>query len=73
MAWLRAGAGIGVIHDFVLPDASDLVPILSEKMRLTRSFWLIRHADDTRVSRLNRFAEALTGAMRAEMQVRCRA
>ena len=73
VAWLRAGAGIGVIHDFVLPDASDLVPILSEKMRLTRSFWLIRHADDTRVSRLNRFAEALTVAMRAEMQVRCRA
>ncbi len=73
VAWLRAGAGVGVIHDFVLPDAPDLVPILSDRLSLTRAFWLIRHADDARVRRLNRFAEALAAAMRTEMQARCHA
>lgn len=67
LAWLRAGAGIGVIHKFVLPDMPDLAPILPESLSLERSFWLVRHADDTRIERLNRFAEALTKTMRAEV------
>jgi hypothetical protein len=46
-------------------------PICSESCRddisLTRSFWLIRHADDARVPRLTRFAEDLVRLCRAEM------
>ncbi|MXQ07679.1 LysR family transcriptional regulator [Alphaproteobacteria bacterium GH1-50] len=73
IAWLRAGAGVGVIHDFALPDAPGLDRVLPEDFRLTRAFWLIRHADDARVARLNRFAEALTEEMRAEIAERARA
>jgi DNA-binding transcriptional LysR family regulator len=64
---LRAGAGVGVVHDFAMPDAPELVPILKEEMTLTRAFWLIRHDDDARVERLNRFAAALAEGLRAEM------
>ena len=65
--FLRAGAGVGVVHDFALPSAPDLTRILPQTISLTRAFWLIRHADDARVTRLNRFAEALVRESRAEM------
>ena len=73
LGWLRAGAGIGVVHDFVLPDAPELRPILADRMHLRRAFWLIRHADDARVERLNRFAAALADGLRHEMAARARA
>jgi DNA-binding transcriptional LysR family regulator len=65
--FLRVGAGVGVVHDFALPAAPDLERILPHEISLTRSFWLIRHADDARVARLNRFAEDLVRLSRAEM------
>jgi DNA-binding transcriptional LysR family regulator len=65
--FLRQGAGLGVVHDFALPAAPELQRVLPEQISLTRSFWLIRHADDARVPRLARFAEALLREARAEM------
>ena len=65
--FLRAGAGVGVVHDFALPAAPDLVRVIPDQISLTRAFWLIRHADDGRVARLNRFADQLVRRARAEM------
>ena len=65
--FLRQGAGLGVVHDFALPAAPELTRVLADQIRLTRSFWLIRHADDGRVARLTRFAEALIRESRNEM------
>src|SRR5690606_21388835 len=62
--WLRAGAGVAIVHDFSLPAAPDLVRVLPEALSLSRSFYLIRHADDRRVERLNRFAELLALGVR---------
>jgi DNA-binding transcriptional LysR family regulator len=66
LQWLRAGAGLGMVHAFVLPFAPELVPVLPD-VTLTRAFWLIRHADDTRSTRLDRFAEALIDGLKAEV------
>jgi DNA-binding transcriptional LysR family regulator len=66
--WLRHGAGVGVVHDFALPSAPELTRILTAEVSLTRAFWLIRHADDGRVARLNRFAELLALEIRKEVQ-----
>jgi len=65
--WLRHGAGLGVVHDFALPAAPELVRVIPDQISLQRAFWLIRHADDGRVQRLNRFAALLTGEIRVEM------
>lgn len=65
--FLRHGAGIGVVHDFALPAAPELMRVLPNQIHLTRTFWLIRHADDTRVTRMNRFADLLVRSARAEM------
>jgi hypothetical protein len=43
------------------------VRVLADQISLKRTFWLIRHADDGRVERLNRFATLLTAEARAEM------
>ncbi|MDW4548101.1 LysR family transcriptional regulator [Defluviimonas sp. D31] len=65
--WVRTGAGIAVVHDFALPAAPGLVKVLADKVSLTRSFYLIRHPDDRRVERLNRFAELLAQGVRREV------
>ena len=65
--WLRAGAGVGVVHDFALPTAPELIRVIPDQVALTRSFWLIRHADDGRVARLNRFADLLAQGLRREV------
>ncbi|MBC7480068.1 MAG: LysR family transcriptional regulator [Pseudorhodobacter sp.] len=65
--WLRHGAGLGVVHDFALPAAPELQRVIPGQISLERTFWLIRHADDGRVERLNRFASSLTTEFRAEM------
>ena len=65
--WLRHGAGLGVVHDFALPAAPELRRVIPDQISLRRAFWLIRHADDGRVERLNRFAALLVAGARAEM------
>ena len=66
--FLRHGAGVGVVHDFALPAAPELQRIIPDQIHLTRAFWLIRHADDGRVERLNRFAAQLMQEVKKEMQ-----
>lgn len=65
--WVRSGAGIGIVHDFAIPAYPGLQKILSDTVSLKRSFYLIRHADDRRVERLNLFAEILGTKFRKEI------
>lgn len=65
--WLRAGAGVAIVHAFAIPSAPEIVPVLKRDFALVRSFWLIRHQDDRRSERLNRFAEALAQGVRREV------
>ncbi|MCW1933522.1 LysR family transcriptional regulator [Pararhodobacter zhoushanensis] len=65
---IRQGAGVGVAHDFALPAAAGVRRVLTSDFSLTRAFWLIRHADDRKLPRIERFAAALVAGMRAEMR-----
>ncbi len=65
---LRAGAGVGVAHDFALPFAPELVKVLPEALSLNRAFWLIRHEGDAHSARLTRFADRLAQGIRREVQ-----
>mgnify|MGYP000148806909 FL=1 len=65
--WVRQGMGLGMVHDFAIPAARGVRRVLASHISLTRSFYLIRHADDRRLERLNRFAESLVAGMRAEV------
>ncbi|GGE28422.1 LysR family transcriptional regulator [Primorskyibacter flagellatus] len=65
--WLRQGAGVGIVHDFALPSAAELRRILTDAFSLTRSFYLVRHEDDARLERMNRFAALLGEGLRTEV------
>lgn len=65
--WARLGAGICVVHDFAIPTFPELKKILTDEVSLRRSFYLIRHADDRRVERLNRFADLLASKLKREV------
>ncbi len=67
MQMVRAGAGLGIVHDFAIPACPGVVRVLEDDIALTRSFWLIRHADDRRSDRLNRLTEALAQGIRREV------
>ncbi|MDS9468668.1 LysR family transcriptional regulator [Paracoccus sp. MBLB3053] len=64
---VRAGAGLGIVHDFAIPFCPGVRRILTDQISLRRSFWLIRHADDRRSQRMNRLAEALALGIRQEV------
>ena len=62
----RAGAGLAIVHDFALSSAPELVRVLADQLRLTRTFWLVTHARP-RDARLERFSTLLREGMRAEI------
>jgi DNA-binding transcriptional LysR family regulator len=58
MTALAGGAGIGVLPHFMARHEPGLVRVLPEQIRLTRSYWLVTHADTrdlARVERVTRF------------------
>jgi DNA-binding transcriptional LysR family regulator len=65
--WVRSGGGLGVVHDFAIPSATGIKRILAPDISLTRSFYLIRHADDRRLERMNRFAKLVAEGIRTEI------
>ena len=67
VASLRAGAGIGIVHDFALPFAPELQRVLIDEVSLVRSFYLVRHQSDLTSDRLNRFAVQLSARIHAEI------
>lgn len=67
MQAIRAGAGLGIVHDFAIPFCPGVRRVLQDAISLTRSFWLVRYADDQRSQRMNRLAEALALGIRAEV------
>lgn len=65
--WVRLGMGVGMVHDFAIASVPRVARVLRDHIGLTRSFYLVRHADDRRLERMNRFAEALIEGMREEV------
>ena len=65
--WIRQGGGIGVAHDFALPVVGGIRRLLTDRISLTRSFYLVRHADDRTIPWLTRFAELLMRGIRTEL------
>lgn len=67
MQAIRMGAGLGIVHDFAVPFHPGVRRLLTDQISLTRSFWLVRYADDRRSQRMNRLADALGQGIRAEV------
>lgn len=59
---LRAGVGLGVVHDFIARRFKDLVKILPDR-RASRAYWLVTHEDTRGLGRIRAVAEYLAKAV----------
>lgn len=67
--WVAAGAGIGIVHDFMLPDLPGVERVLPDAVHLTRAYWLVR-PDEPGAARHDAVARALAHRLRAEIAAR---
>lgn len=59
-----AGAGLCVLPDFIAASEAGLVRVLPGQVGLTRSFWLLTHADLKGLARVRTVADFITEAVR---------
>ena len=62
---VKAGLGIGILHDFAARDLVGLVPILPEHI-FTRSYWLLAHLDTRHLARIDAVYRFIVEAVEAE-------
>ena len=62
---VAAGAGIGVIHHFMAEGEKRLVPVLPVTVSITRSFWLLVHADLKDVARVRAIVDFVVREVKA--------
>ena len=65
-AWLRDGAGIGLVHDFALSQAPELVRV-HETFAIDRCYFLNMRRDDTRFKRTQALADLLAEEIRTQI------
>jgi DNA-binding transcriptional LysR family regulator len=70
LGWCLRGVGICILPEFVARAHPELAVLLPDDIRLTRSFYLVRHQDDARVARINRMAEVVVEWMQAALNER---
>ncbi len=66
MEAVRAGEGIGILHDYAAGQNSELVRILPS-MRFTRTYWLMSHPDTHDTARVSAVYRAIVEGVKANM------
>jgi molybdate transport repressor ModE-like protein len=64
MEAVRAGEGVGILHDYAAASHADLVRILPE-MRFSRTYWLMSHPDTHDTRRVNEVYRAIVDSVNA--------
>ena len=64
---VAAGAGLGMLPEFMARRRPGLVPVMPEVTRITRAYWLVMHQDTADLARIRRVARAFADAMRARL------
>jgi len=67
-AWLKAGQGIGLVHDFAYRDDPDVVRV-HPRFELDRSYYLSMRKDDMRFKRTGALAGRLTEDIRKRLAI----
>jgi DNA-binding transcriptional LysR family regulator len=67
---VTAGIGIGLLHCFAASTDQRLIPLLADKINVTRTYWMAVHSDQRalpRISTVLRFLEGVIDANRARI------
>ncbi|MBV1704952.1 MAG: LysR family transcriptional regulator [Hyphomicrobiales bacterium] len=62
---VRAGAGLGVVHDFIARRFPDLVRVLPARAA-TRTYWILTHEDTRGIGRIRAAHDALVDKVRED-------
>ncbi len=62
---LRAGVGLGVVHDYIARRFTDLVRVLPERAA-SRAYWIVTHQDTSRLGRIRAVHEHLVASVEAD-------
>ena len=65
MTAAQSGAGLCILPCFMADRHSDLVRLLRESVQITRTYWLLTHADMAHLNRIKTTAEFIVSAARA--------
>lgn len=68
-ACIVAGAGIGVLPNFIGAQLPGLAQVLPELVRLKRTFWLVVHKDVRKVARIDAFVTWLGEVFQADHEL----
>lgn len=63
MEAVRAGAGVGILHDYAARTHAELVQVLPE-LSFRRSYWLVTHADIRDLRRISEVEDFIAEAVR---------
>lgn len=58
------GAGIGIVHDFMARNHTELIAVLKNEVSIQRSFWLTVHEDYAQIDRIRICMDAIVDHMR---------
>jgi len=61
-----AGAGICILPDFLARQHPELKLVLANEVELTRTFWLLVHADIRNLARVRVVSELITAEVQKE-------
>ncbi|MEP2947142.1 MAG: LysR family transcriptional regulator [Lentilitoribacter sp.] len=61
------GAGIGIVHDFMARNHTELIPVLKNEVSIQRSFWLTVHEDYAQIDRIRICMDAIVDHMRGAL------
>ena len=62
---VRAGAGVGVLHDYLAAGHPDLVPVLPQ-LSVQRAYWIVHHESLRGLARIKAATAFLTEVVKAE-------
>ncbi len=65
---VRAGLGLGVLHDFIADRHADLIRLLPER-RALRSYWVVEHEDTRGIGRIRAVHDFLVAAIEADRAI----
>jgi DNA-binding transcriptional LysR family regulator len=65
---LRAGLGLGVVHDFIARRFKDLTRVLPER-RAMRGYWIVTHEDTRGLGRIRAVHDHLVAAVERDRGV----
>ncbi|MDP4003974.1 LysR family transcriptional regulator [Methylobacterium sp. NEAU K] len=64
MAAARTGAGLCILPCFMADKCPDLVRLLPQSVRITRTYWLLTHADMAHLARIKTASEFIASVVR---------